>query len=258
VREKSIKADPVSPVFIEPATSYVGKQEQEEESFEVTSSKKPLSRIEHDGFDIKKLNISKTQHSQTGNVNHTVKGRKIPFTKINKISSNSIQFEDLKVQFGKHRNEAAKSLRVTVSTLKRIARKHGIVSWPDSKINKNKGATHSLYSQTCSNTETLTHKFPESKDLATRRLETTKSVKVIFGNNVIKFEISTSSKMIHLEEELRKRLKVEMGSFTIKYMDEEGDLILITCDADLSYCIRSSGKIPIRMVVSPIINLPSV
>ncbi|XP_060180992.1 uncharacterized protein LOC132610675 isoform X2 [Lycium barbarum] len=53
-------------------------------------------------------------------------------------ATGKISLEDLQQNYGKNREEAAESLQVSVSTFKRICRKHGIPRWPSSKRKKGK------------------------------------------------------------------------------------------------------------------------
>ncbi|CAI9772640.1 unnamed protein product [Fraxinus pennsylvanica] len=65
----------------------------------------------------------------------------------------------------------------------------------------------------------------------------------------------------NLKEEVTKRLKLEVGTFDIKYLDDDQEWVPITCDADLQECIdisRSSGSNIIRLFVDDImVNIGS-
>ncbi|KAG5512885.1 hypothetical protein RHGRI_038709 [Rhododendron griersonianum] len=50
-------------------------------------------------------------------------------------------------------------------------------------------------------------------------------------------------------EEVKKRLKLELGSFDIKYEDEEGDRIFLACDEDLRYHLQLFSNQVIRLLV---------
>ncbi|KAA8519352.1 hypothetical protein F0562_013608 [Nyssa sinensis] len=76
------------------------------------------------------------------------------------------------------------------------------------------------------------------------------SIKASYGDSVIKFKLSRTSGMVNLEEEIAKRIRIK--SFRIFYLDEEGDKILLPCDADLRLCLETSirlGITPIKMLV---------
>lgn len=77
-------------------------------------------------------------------------------------------------------------------------------------------------------------------------------VKAKYGDDMIKFELPLPSRKVKLEEEVKKRLKLSDGSFKIKYLDEDGDWILVACDVDLVNCIKvykSLGQETIKMLV---------
>lgn len=63
------------------------------------------------------------------------------------------------------------------------------------------------------------------------------TVKVQYRDVVIKFQLSFSSRMAELVEKVTERLPLKDGSFSTRYKDDEGDLVLITCDEDLNNCL---------------------
>lgn len=87
------------------------------------------------------------------------------------------------------------------------------------------------------------------------------TVKATYKDDIIRFRISMSSCIVELKEEVAKRLKLEVGTFDMKYMDDDLEWVLIACDADLQECIeicRSSGSNMIRLSVHDILpNLGS-
>lgn len=87
------------------------------------------------------------------------------------------------------------------------------------------------------------------------------TIKATYREDIIRFRISLSSGSLELKEEVAKRLKLEVGTFDIKYLDDDNEWVLITCDADLQECTdvsRSSGSNIIRLLVQDIIpNLGS-
>uniref|UniRef100_A0A5B7BLX0 PB1 domain-containing protein n=1 Tax=Davidia involucrata TaxID=16924 RepID=A0A5B7BLX0_DAVIN len=149
--------------------------------------------------------------------------------------------EDIIQHFEKNLEDAAKSLRVSRSTLKRNCREHGITQWPSHKRNK-----VNEQGPPCSS---LSH---GQTVVATVR---TVTIVAIYKDDLFKFEISVESGMVVLEEEIAKRIKVT--SFKIKYFDEDGDLVSVACDEDLWRCMdisRRSGKNKIEIWVQPITN----
>ncbi|KAJ6347270.1 hypothetical protein OIU76_003874 [Salix suchowensis] len=78
------------------------------------------------------------------------------------------------------------------------------------------------------------------------------TIKATYREDVIRFRISLSSGIVELKEEVAKRLKLEVGTFDIKYLDDDRECVLIACDADLLECMdvsRSSSSNIIRLSV---------
>ena len=78
------------------------------------------------------------------------------------------------------------------------------------------------------------------------------TIKATYREDVIRFRISLSSGIVELKEEVAKRLKLEVGTFDIKYLDDDQEWVLIACDADLLECMdvsRSSSSNIIRLSV---------
>ncbi|KAL0372933.1 UNVERIFIED_CONTAM: protein NLP7 [Sesamum calycinum] len=71
------------------------------------------------------------------------------------------------------------------------------------------------------------------------------TIKATYREDIIRFRIPIDSGIVKLKEEVAKRLKLELGTFDIKYLDDDHEWVLIACDADLQECIdisRSSGS----------------
>ncbi|PON92869.1 NIN-like transcription factor [Trema orientale] len=87
------------------------------------------------------------------------------------------------------------------------------------------------------------------------------TIKATYREDIIRFRISLSSNIVELKDEVAKRLKLELGTFDIKYMDDDQEWVLIACDADLQECMdvcRSSGSNMIRLLIHDIMpNLGS-
>ncbi|XP_024028564.1 protein NLP6 isoform X1 [Morus notabilis] len=87
------------------------------------------------------------------------------------------------------------------------------------------------------------------------------TIKATYREDIIRFRIPTSSSIVELKDEVAKRLKLEVGTFDIKYMDDDQEWVLIACDADLQECMdicRSSGCNMIRLLIHDIMpNLGS-
>ncbi|GFZ16383.1 plant regulator RWP-RK family protein [Actinidia rufa] len=80
----------------------------------------------------------------------------------------------------------------------------------------------------------------------------TMTIKATYKEDIIRFRLSLDSGITRLKEEVAKRLKLEMGTFDIKYLDDDHEWVLIACDADLQECLdisKSSGSNMIRVLV---------
>lgn len=81
------------------------------------------------------------------------------------------------------------------------------------------------------------------------------TIKATYREDIIRFRLSLDSGIDKLMEEIAKRLKLELGTFEIKYLDDDHEWVLIACDADLQECVdvlRSSGSNLIRLLVHDI------
>uniref|UniRef100_A0A5B6ZGF0 Uncharacterized protein n=2 Tax=Davidia involucrata TaxID=16924 RepID=A0A5B6ZGF0_DAVIN len=87
------------------------------------------------------------------------------------------------------------------------------------------------------------------------------TMKATYREDIIRFRLSLNSGIVKLKEEVAKRLKLEVGTFDIKYLDDDHEWVLIACDADLQECAdisKSSGRNIIRLLVHDIMaNLGS-
>ncbi|KAI6707006.1 hypothetical protein NL676_009968 [Syzygium grande] len=87
------------------------------------------------------------------------------------------------------------------------------------------------------------------------------TIKATYREDIIRFRISLSSSIVELREQVARRLKLEVGTFDIKYLDDDQEWVLIACDADWQECMdisRSSGCNMIRLLVHDVMaNLGS-
>ncbi|KAK7315057.1 hypothetical protein VNO77_33589 [Canavalia gladiata] len=83
------------------------------------------------------------------------------------------------------------------------------------------------------------------------------TIKAAYREDIIRFKVSLNCGIVELREEIAKRLKLEVGTFDIKYLDDDHEWVLIACDADLQECMDisgSSGNI-IRLVVHDTLSI---
>ncbi|KAF7821902.1 protein NLP6-like [Senna tora] len=96
---------------------------------------------------------------------------------------------------------------------------------------------------TLCNTVTLITAWKEKKSM---------TIKATYREDILRFRISLTCGIVELKEEVAKRLKLEVGTFDIKYLDDDHEWVLIACDADLQECMDifiSSGSNIIRILV---------
>lgn len=84
------------------------------------------------------------------------------------------------------------------------------------------------------------------------------TIKATYRQDIIRFRFSLDSGIFLLKEEVAKRLKLVVGAFDIKYLDDDHEWVKILCDSDLRECIdisKSSGSNIIRLLVQDVMNI---
>ncbi|KAK9716693.1 hypothetical protein RND81_06G251100 [Saponaria officinalis] len=97
----------------------------------------------------------------------------------------------------------------------------------------------------------MTSRFSARQDMKTV------TIKATFREDIIRFRFSLGSNIVDLREEVAKRLKLEVGTFEIKYLDDDHEWVLIACNSDLQECLdisRSSGSDMIRLLIQDIMS----
>ncbi|KAD2002366.1 hypothetical protein R6Q59_004224 [Mikania micrantha] len=192
-----------------------------------------------------------------------------------KRQERSITLTEISKHFGKTMDEAAASLKVSRSTLKRICRDFGIPRWPY-KNGPDKSDSKALMKS--NQTDVIAHKYEgsvlttpasvfgasnesfggtthdptengkhssandvqdhqEQADmLVEEKLSKTVenvTIKVKYDENMVKFTYRLSDGLTKLRKLIATRFQLEIGSFILKYLDEDDDKILIACENDL-------------------------
>ncbi|KAL1543587.1 protein NLP6-like isoform X3 [Salvia divinorum] len=150
-------------------------------------------------------------------------------------NSLNLSAEVLESHFGKKLKDVAKELGVGRSTIKRACREHGIQRWPNRREHKK---NPSLF---------------EEESAANTASSNMVIVKVKYKEDLIKFELSLPLlRFRKLSEEVATSLNLEIGSFKLRYVDEDGDEILLTRDVDLQLCPKTrtaTGEPLIQLLV---------
>ncbi|KAH6798252.1 hypothetical protein C2S52_022806 [Perilla frutescens var. hirtella] len=169
-----------------------------------------------------------------------------------------LSLEVLKPHFGKKLKNVAEDLGVGRSTIKRACRDYGIHRWP-CKVKHTRNLSlferetaqdfqQDMQPSTSSNiqpSDTSLHRnVPHANTETTQHLVVQEEaekviIKVKFEEDIIKFELRLSLGLAKLSEEVATRLNLKIGTFKLKYLDEDDDEVLLACDADLQYCSNS-------------------
>jgi hypothetical protein len=83
----------------------------------------------------------------------------------------------------------------------------------------------------------------------------TVTVKASFKEDIVRFRFPCSGSVTVLKDEVAKRLRMDVGTFDIKYLDDDHEWVKLACNADLEECMeisRNSGSHVIRLLVSDI------
>ena len=78
------------------------------------------------------------------------------------------------------------------------------------------------------------------------------TVKATLGLDTVRFKLLVGSKYLDLRNEISSRLRVDGHAFDLKYLDDEEEWMLLTCDADLKECMdvmQTSGRHAIKLMV---------
>jgi hypothetical protein len=90
-------------------------------------------------------------------------------------------------------------------------------------------------------------------------------VKATFGSEKVRFRLKPECNFQKLKHEIAKRLHiVDMNSLVLKYLDDDSEWVLMTCDADLQECLHvykladiQTIKISIHLTTSPATRIPN-
>ncbi|KAF8643723.1 hypothetical protein HU200_066788 [Digitaria exilis] len=92
-------------------------------------------------------------------------------------------------------------------------------------------------------------------NLASVKHSGTVTIKASFKDDIVRFRFPCSGSVTVLKDEVAKRLRMDVGTFDIKYLDDDHEWVKLACNADLEECMeisRNSGSHVIRLLVSDI------
>ncbi|KAL7168363.1 hypothetical protein ACSBR2_038744 [Camellia fascicularis] len=187
-----------------------------------------------------------------------------------------ISLEDLQQRFGVKLEDAAKSLGVSRSTVKRACKEYNITWWPpykrskDNQLLSNKLVQGIVQEQILGSSQPPISDPPHMQDMATASCTkphftaaqdaSIVTIKAKYGDDFIKFQLPVLSGMVEFQQQVAKRLILQGGTYRVKYSDEDNDWVLIACDEDLQNCICNSisqGRNKVTMLIQPITNCPN-
>uniref|UniRef100_A0ACD5V861 Uncharacterized protein n=1 Tax=Avena sativa TaxID=4498 RepID=A0ACD5V861_AVESA len=189
--------------------------------------------------------------------------------------------------------DAARSLGVCPTTMKRICRQHGISRWPFRKISKvnhalgkiRRAAIESVdYTPKPNAASSSSHQAPAPRlrCLPSALAEDTSSqgssqdpppltkttlrksllqrsngaagelvtIKASYRGDIIRFRVPLSAGVAAVKEEVAKRLGLDAGAFDVKYLDDDHEWVLLSCDADFQECLDVAPALPASAAVS--------
>ncbi|XP_058188436.1 uncharacterized protein LOC131306237 [Rhododendron vialii] len=162
-----------------------------------------------------------------------------------------IPSDDILQRKGMCIKNAANDLKVSKSTLKRICREYGIKRWPPRKEQELISQSRPNKSPAVVDQEQIPQLNPDTllpPNQVPANSDTYRVKVKCEEGTIIKFRLSSPWRKVELEQEVKKRLPFEAGTYDIKYKDEDDDLILLSCDEDLAECISSSSPVGSRSI----------
>ena len=84
------------------------------------------------------------------------------------------------------------------------------------------------------------------------------TIKATYKEDIVRFPFILSDGFTKLEELIATRFQLKLGSFSLRYEVEDGDMILIACDSSLDVSVddfrQPDGHTVIRLVVCLLVN----
>ena len=80
-------------------------------------------------------------------------------------------------------------------------------------------------------------------------------IKVAYESKTIKFQFGLLDGLVKLNELVATRFHLKLGTFSLKYMDEDGDMILIANDSDLRVLLSAFYSPNCKAVIKLLVQL---
>ncbi|XP_012478385.1 protein NLP8 [Gossypium raimondii] len=82
------------------------------------------------------------------------------------------------------------------------------------------------------------------------------TVKATYKDDTVRFKFKPSAGCFHLYEEVAKRFKIQIGTFQLKYLDDEEEWVLLVSDSDLLECLEILEYIGSRSLKFQVRDIP--
>ena len=70
------------------------------------------------------------------------------------------------------------------------------------------------------------------------------TIKASYRGDIIRFRVPCSAGVVAVKEEVAKRLGLDAGAFDVKYLDDDHEWVLLSCDADFQECLDVAPALP--------------
>ncbi|KAI3815833.1 hypothetical protein L1987_15516 [Smallanthus sonchifolius] len=134
--------------------------------------------------------------------------------------------EAIEKQFGRTMKEAAKNLHVSLSTLKRKCIVLGISEWPGPNLMKKKAINSYIIQVDTNEEDNRAIQDPSNVNMNKNTL----TIKAAYADDMLKFHLPSQATFVAVENEIGMRFKLSVGSYKLKYLDEDGDWISLISD----------------------------
>lgn len=138
---------------------------------------------------------------------------------------------------------------INVASLSNIVGTDNSDPFVGTKPIKDSGSSKDLTVEACQVPEDLPNSSLRNTWMAT--------IKATYKEDIIRFKLPSDAEICTLREEVAKRLRLEIGTFDIKYLDDDQEWVVLACDLDLEDCIensRQTGGQTIRLSIHDVLS----